>query len=95
MLVIARKRGETIRIGKEINVIVLRFVPNRVLLGIEAPRSTPIVRSELPQRVVGSSREERLEIALRNLYDDVAAGQLDSSSMESAGELLEELGIAS
>ena len=94
MLVLSRKRGETIQIGTDILVTVVRIGPNNVRLGITAPRATTIVRDELPHRVLGFSREERLGIALQNLCDDVAAGDLDSESLVTAGELLEELGVA-
>lgn len=47
MLVLSRKPGETIHIGDNITITVVRIGPNTVRLGIEAPRDMNIVRSEL------------------------------------------------
>ena len=49
MLVLTRKRREEIRIGDEIVIRVLKIEGNSVRLGIEAPRSSRIVRGELPR----------------------------------------------
>lgn len=47
MLVLSRKPGETIRIGNDITIMVVRIGPNTVRIGIEAPREMDIVREEL------------------------------------------------
>lgn len=50
MLVLTRKAGETIRIGREITIRVVRCGPGRIRLGIEAPASVKVVRGELPDK---------------------------------------------
>ncbi len=47
MLVLSRKRGESLVIGDDVRVVVTRIVGNRVTLGIEAPNHVHIVRGEL------------------------------------------------
>jgi carbon storage regulator len=47
MLVLSRKRGESLVIDDRIRVIVHRIVGNRVTLGIEAPNDVHILRAEL------------------------------------------------
>lgn len=47
MLVLSRKRGESIDIGGNIKVIVVDNRPGKVRLGIEAPKEVSVVRSEL------------------------------------------------
>ena len=47
MLVLTRKIGERITIGEDVVVTVVSIENNRIRLGIEAPRSVPIWRSEL------------------------------------------------
>jgi carbon storage regulator len=47
MLVLTRKIGERITIGEDVVLTVVHIDNNRVRLGIEAPRSVPIWRSEL------------------------------------------------
>jgi carbon storage regulator len=47
MLVLARRRDETIRIGDDISVKVVRIGPNSVRLGIQAPQGVAIHRQEI------------------------------------------------
>ena len=47
MLVLARKQGESIRIGEDVVLTVLHIGRGRVQIGIEAPRDVPIRREEL------------------------------------------------
>ena len=47
MLILQRKAGESLLIGEEIEISVLSVEAGRVRLAIEAPKSVPILRSEL------------------------------------------------
>ena len=47
MLLLTRKRGESIFIGDQITVTVVKIRNNSVQLGIEAPKDVKIVREEL------------------------------------------------
>lgn len=47
MLVLTRKEGESITIGTNIEVIVLRATDGRLRLGIVAPKDVPVFRTEL------------------------------------------------
>ena len=47
MLVLSRKPGEKIEIGDDIVITVVRIGPNRVSIGIEAPKGMKILRQEL------------------------------------------------
>jgi carbon storage regulator len=47
MLVLTRKVGERIRIGDEIIVTVTSLGHGKVRLGIDAPRTVPVLRAEL------------------------------------------------
>jgi len=47
MLLLTRKRGESIFIGDQITVTVVKIRDNSVQLGIEAPKDVKIVREEL------------------------------------------------
>lgn len=44
MLVISQKKGQVFRIGRDITVTVLDVTAGKVRLGIDAPRSVPVVR---------------------------------------------------
>ena len=49
MLVLSRKRGETIYIGDRIKITVIRAHGNRIRIGVDAPDEIRIVRGELDQ----------------------------------------------
>ena len=44
---LSRKPGETIRIGDNVVLTIVRIGPNTVKIGIEAPKEMNIVREEL------------------------------------------------
>ncbi len=50
MLVLTRKKEETIRIGENIVVKVVRIRGNTVRIGIDAPASVSVRRGELPAK---------------------------------------------
>jgi carbon storage regulator len=47
MLVLSRKLGEKIVIGDNITITVIDIDRGKIRLGIEAPRTIPVYRSEL------------------------------------------------
>lgn len=47
MLVLSRKSGETIRIGRDVILQIRRISGSRVVLAIKAPRNVRILRGEL------------------------------------------------
>lgn len=50
MLVLSRKLNQSIRIGENISISVLRVKGNAIQLGISAPKEIHVVRSELIER---------------------------------------------
>ncbi len=50
MLVLARKENETIRIGDDIEIVVVAIRGNSVRLGVKAPKAVPIDRQEVYER---------------------------------------------
>jgi carbon storage regulator len=50
MLVLTRKLGECIHIGDDVRVTVVAVQGQKIRLGIDAPKSVNIVRSELVWR---------------------------------------------
>ena len=50
MLVLTRKKDETLQIGDAITITVLKVKGNSVQLGIEAPQDVRVLRSELLDR---------------------------------------------
>jgi carbon storage regulator len=56
MLTLTRRSGERISIGIDIEVKILDISGGRVRIGIEAPRSTPVYRGELVDRIESENK---------------------------------------
>lgn len=54
MLVLSRKKLESIRISDDIVVTVLAIQRNKVRLGIEAPKEVSVLRTELQKQILES-----------------------------------------
>ncbi len=63
MLVLSRKTGETIRVGSEIELIVLGVARGRVKLGFAGPREVAIRRGEQADAVGGPDASGRADPA--------------------------------
>ncbi len=64
MLVLSRKPGECIRIGREMEVTVLEVRGKHVKLGFRVPSEIPVHRGEVYQRIERwASALERAECA--------------------------------
>ncbi|NPV88235.1 carbon storage regulator [Coprothermobacteraceae bacterium] len=61
MYVVKRKKGEAIRISKDITVYVLGIEKGSVRLGVEAPKDIPIIRLEVLQTSAAASSAFNLE----------------------------------
>ncbi len=58
MLVVSRRSGQSIYIGEEIEISVIEAGPNRVKLGVRAPKEIPVLRGE-----IRLTQEENLKAA--------------------------------
>jgi len=59
MLVLTRKRDESIHIGDDIRIVVLGVDGGRVRIGVDAPKDVVILRNEL---VGGKAKEIKNEV---------------------------------
>ena len=52
MLVLTRKVRESITIGNDVVVTVLEIRGNQIRIGVEAPKQTPVNRTEIYESIV-------------------------------------------
>jgi carbon storage regulator len=57
MLILTRKKGEGISVGREIKIKVLEVANDRVTLGIDAPTNVKILRTELYEEIIDENRQ--------------------------------------
>lgn len=50
-LILTRRTGETINIGEDVSVTVIEVRGNQVRIGVNAPKSVPVHREEIFQRI--------------------------------------------
>lgn len=75
MLVLTRKVGETIVVGEDIEITLVRIDDDQVRIGIAAPKDVPVYRKELLAEV----EKENLEAA--------QAGEEDSKLLDAVKKL--------
>ncbi|AWK50926.1 carbon storage regulator [Clostridium beijerinckii] len=57
MLIITRKKGESLMIGDDIEIIISKIDDGSVKIGIKAPRDVQILRKELYEEVEQENKE--------------------------------------
>ena len=62
MLILTRKKNETLRIGDDILVTIIDVQGDQVRLGITAPRDVAILRQELYEAVRDSNNQAALTV---------------------------------
>ncbi|NOV00472.1 carbon storage regulator CsrA [Paenibacillus planticolens] len=57
MLVLARKKGESIMIGDQIEIVILGSEGDTIRVGIKAPKQVEVFRKEIFQQIQESNKE--------------------------------------
>ncbi|GEQ20105.1 carbon storage regulator [Clostridium butyricum] len=57
MLIITRKKGESLMIGDDIEIVVSKIDDGSVKIGIKAPKDVSILRKELYEQVEQENKE--------------------------------------
>jgi len=69
MLVISRKENQKIKIGDDIEIVVVSIDKNQVKIGIEAPKEIQILRSELLEDIKKENIKANKEISIEKLQE--------------------------
>jgi carbon storage regulator len=67
MLALTRKKGESIMIGSNVELIVLSVQGDQVRLGINAPRSTAVHRKEVFEQIQAENQAASSQINLSGM----------------------------
>ena len=82
MLVLSRRKDETIMIGDEVEITIVDVRGDTVRLGIKAPRSVSVHRKEIYDAI----QAENIAAAKESAPDQTAVGGLGSLLKGGAGE---------
>ena len=71
MLVLTRKKGETILIGEDIEITIVQAAGDQVKIGINAPKNMQIIRKELFDDVKNANQlaleqQENILLTIKN-----------------------------
>ena len=69
MLVLSRKIGESILLGRDIEISLLEIQGGEIKLGISAPREVIILRKEIVQEIVEHNRSSSKVVEPQVLSD--------------------------
>ena len=61
MLILTRRVGESVMIGEDVTITVLRVKGNQVRLGVNAPRTVSVQREEIFERIKNEGPESEAE----------------------------------
>lgn len=78
MLILTRKAGESLHLGDDVRIIVLKVQGNQVKLGLEVPENLTVYREEVYLRI----KEENLMAVQASDSDLLMATQLWSRKQE-------------
>ncbi|MDD2401995.1 MAG: carbon storage regulator CsrA [Clostridia bacterium] len=68
MLVLTRKKNESIMLGEDIEVVVLEITPTQVRLGLKAPKSCSVYRKEIFTAI----QEENIKAAQQSVNTNIS-----------------------
>ncbi len=81
MLVLSRKKNESIIINDNITIVVVEIRGDKVRLGIEAPKEVPVHRNEVYEAIRRSEQQEASGQRGSNEQRDITTPrQIDTSS---------------
>lgn len=62
MLVLTRKKNESLMIGEDIEIVVVDIQGDRVRIGINAPKKLPVHRKEVYEEIIEANRAAQVQV---------------------------------
>ena len=69
MLALTRKKGESVVIGDNVEVVVLSVTGEQVRLGIIAPKQIPVHRKEIYEQIQAENRQAKDAASISAIKD--------------------------
>lgn len=67
MLALSRRKGESIIINDNIELVVISISKEQVKLGIKAPKNIPIYRKEILEQITKENKQSILKTDIKNI----------------------------
>jgi len=67
MLVISRKENQRVKVGENIEIVIVEISKNQVKIGIEAPKEIQILRSELLEEIKNENKKASKKISIEDI----------------------------
>ena len=77
MLILSRRKNESLVIGKDIEITVLEISGSSIKIGITAPKKVKVLRKELIEEVSNINKDSQVninEIDFKNLIKNLKKG---------------------
>ncbi len=67
MLALSRKKGDSIVINDNIEIVIIDINKDQVKIGIKAPKDVPIYRKEIIEQITKENKQAILDIDIKNI----------------------------
>lgn len=67
MLALSRKKGDSIIVNENIEIVIIDIGKEQVKIGIKAPKSIPIYRKEVFEQITNENKESVLDVDIKDI----------------------------
>lgn len=67
MLALSRKKGDSIIVNNNIEIVIIDICKDQVKIGIKAPKTIPIYRKEVFEQITSENKEAVLNVNIKDI----------------------------
>ena len=67
MLALSRKKGDSIIVNNNIEIVIIDICKDQVKIGIKAPKDIPIYRKEVFDQITSENKEAVLNVNIKDI----------------------------